>query len=98
MSSPRPLDSTPEGSHLPVTPRPTPDQGQSAASVRDADDVTAGPDRPPSLWRNWDYMCWWSGNAVSLLGSNLSTMAFPLLAVFSTGSVLNAGIIAAAGG
>ncbi|WBC18172.1 MFS transporter [Micromonospora sp. WMMA1998] len=42
-------------------------------------------------------MCWWSGNAVSLLGSNVSTMAFPLLAIFSTGSVLDAGIIGAAG-
>src|SRR5262245_38417072 len=49
-----------------------------------------------SLWRNRDYMCWWGGNAVSLLGTNVSNMAFPLLALFSTGSVLNAGIIAAA--
>jgi len=42
-------------------------------------------------------MFWWSGNAMSLLGSNVSNMAFPLLAIFTTGSVLNAGIIAAAG-
>ena len=34
---------------------------------------------------------------MSLLGSNVSNMAFPLLAIFTTGSVLNAGIIAAAG-
>ncbi len=60
-------------------------------------DGAASPSRPPSLWRNRDYMYWWSGNAVSLLGSNVSNMAFPLLALFSTGSVLNAGIIAAAG-
>ena len=42
-------------------------------------------------------MWWWSGNSVSLLGTYVSAMAFPLLAVYSTGSVLNAGIIAAAG-
>ncbi|GAA1240797.1 MFS transporter [Oryzihumus leptocrescens] len=62
--------------------------------------AATGPAEVPgssSLWRNGDYMCWWSGNAVSLLGSNLSVMAFPLLAVFITGSVLDAGIIAAAG-
>jgi MFS family permease len=58
---------------------------------------TASPSRPPSLWRNRDYMFWWSGNTVSLLGSDVSNMAFPLLALFGTGSVLNAGIIAAAG-
>lgn len=52
---------------------------------------------PRSLWRNRDYLLWWSGDAVSLLGSNISVMAFPLLAMFATGSVLNAGIIAAAG-
>jgi hypothetical protein len=69
------------------------DRAPEVADVQPA----ASRTRPPSLWRNWDYMCWWSGNAVSLLGSNLSNMAFPLLAVFSTGSVLNAGIIAAAG-
>jgi MFS family permease len=75
-----------------------------AQDRRAAADAGAGPDpvgpgsvAPPSLWRNRDYMCWWSGNAVSLLGSNVSNMAFPLLAIFSTGSVFNAGIIAAAG-
>jgi len=90
-----------------------PDQGSSTVPVRDedrapegardlvteaADTPTATPtSRPPSLWRNRDYMFWWSGNAVSLLGSNVSNFAFPLLAIFTTGSVLNAGIIAAAG-
>jgi MFS family permease len=50
-----------------------------------------------SLWRNRDYLCWWSGTAFSLVGSNVSAIAFPLLVVFSTGSVLGAGVIAAAG-
>ena len=42
-------------------------------------------------------MCWWSGTAFSLVGSNVSAIAFPLLVVFSTGSVFGAGVIAAAG-
>ncbi len=52
---------------------------------------------PPSLWRNRDYMCWWTGNAFSLVGSYVSVMAFPLLVVFTTGSVFDAGVIAATG-
>lgn len=63
--------------------------------------ASTGPDaelRPPpvSLLRNRDYMCWWSGNAFTLVGSNVSAIAFPLLIVFSTGSLLGAGVIAAA--
>jgi MFS family permease len=42
-------------------------------------------------------MCWWSGAAFSLVGSYVSAMAFPLLVVFTTGSILDAGVIAAAG-
>ena len=60
--------------------------------------TSAAPDTyPVSLWRNRDYLCWWSGSAFSLVGSNISAMGFPLLIVFSTGSVLGAGFIAAAG-
>jgi MFS family permease len=75
--------------------------GQSTDTATRSLDATSGgrPVASPSrsLWRNRDYLLWFTGNAVSLLGSNLSTMAFPLLAVFGTGSVLNAGVIAAAG-
>ena len=74
---------------------------QEPAGTRVREPTAKGPGRrrprPPSLWRNRDYMWWWSGNSVSLLGTYVSAMAFPLLAVYSTGSVLNAGIIAAAG-
>jgi len=42
-------------------------------------------------------LCWWGGTAFSLVGSNVSAIAFPLLVVFSTGSVFGAGVIAAAG-
>jgi MFS family permease len=58
---------------------------------------TGTPARQPSLWRNRDYMLWWTGNGLSMVGTNVSAMAFPLVAMFTTGSVLNAGLIAAAG-
>jgi MFS family permease len=49
-----------------------------------------------SLWRNRDYMSWWTGTAISLTGTSVSEMAFPLLVLFSTGSVAKAGLISAA--
>ncbi|MGA8115133.1 MAG: MFS transporter [Actinocatenispora sp.] len=52
--------------------------------------------RAGSLWRNHDYMCWWTGTAFSLIGSNVSVIAFPLLVLFGGGSVFDAGLIAAA--
>jgi MFS family permease len=76
------------------------EQQSTDAATRSLDRPSEGrpvASQSRSLWRNRDYLLWFTGNAVSLLGSNLSTMAFPLLAVFGTGSVLNAGVIAAAG-
>lgn len=49
-----------------------------------------------SLWRNRDYMCWWSGTALSQLGSNMSLVAFPLLVLFGGGTVFDASVLAAA--
>lgn len=64
----------------------------------DDDAATSAPgSRPPSLWRNRDYLSWWTGTAFSVLGSNVSLVAFPLLVVFGTGSVFDAGVIGAAG-
>jgi MFS family permease len=54
------------------------------------------PPSPRSLWRNRDYMCWFSGTASSLVGSNVSVIAFPLLILFGGGSVLQAGLLGAA--
>lgn len=48
------------------------------------------------LWRNRDYMLLWSGQAVSVLGTQVSQFAFPLLVLFLTGSAAQAGIAAAA--
>jgi MFS family permease len=49
------------------------------------------------FWRDRDYVAWWSGTACSILGSSVSSLAFPLLLLFAAGSVWNAGLIAATG-
>jgi MFS family permease len=49
-----------------------------------------------SLWRNTDYMGWWTGNTLSILGTSMSTLAFPLLILFRGGSVTEAGLVTAA--
>lgn len=73
-----------------------------AEAVLDAPDPGAEPEsppppapRPPSIWRNRDYMGWWIGTTISSLGSSLSGIAFPLLMLYETGSVAKAGVIAA---
>jgi MFS family permease len=72
------------------------DQPQSDSA--NTDPVAAsGPARHVSLWRNRDYLSWFTGTAFSYVGSYLSAMAFPLLVLFSTGSVLSAGVIASTG-
>src|SRR6266516_836511 len=57
------------------------------------------PDRgakPRSLWTNRDYMGWWTGNTISALGTSVSNIAYPLLVLYTTGSVAKAGAITAA--
>lgn len=60
--------------------------------------MTANDEDQPAtaLWRNRDYLSLWSGDAVSTLGSSMSSIAYPLLVLFATGSVARAGIISAA--
>src|SRR6184192_3021305 len=53
------------------------------------------PSFTPSLLRNRDYMLLWSGQVVSVLGSPLSEIVFPLLAWDMTGSPVPAGILLA---
>jgi MFS family permease len=53
-------------------------------------------EQPVSLWRNRDYMAWWTGNGMSTLGTAVSTIAFPLLVLHTTGSLAQAGSITAA--
>lgn len=48
------------------------------------------------LFRNRDYTGWWIGATVSEYGTALSTVAYPLLILFVTGSSTSAGVVAAA--
>jgi MFS family permease len=47
------------------------------------------------LWRNRDYAGWWISSLVSSLGSAMSQLAYPLLMLYSTGSVARAGVVGA---
>jgi len=47
------------------------------------------------LWRHRDFLLLWSGQMVSAIGSQVSTLAFPWLILSVTGSPLQAGLIAA---
>jgi hypothetical protein len=57
-----------------------------------ADVTSAG-----GLRRNRDYLLWASGETLSMFGTSLSTFAYPLLILFTTGSAAQTGIVAAAG-
>ncbi|MEU8659815.1 MFS transporter [Actinoplanes philippinensis] len=48
-----------------------------------------------TLWRDRDYMSWWIGNGLSALGSSMSTLAYPLLVLYTTGSMAQAGVLMA---
>jgi MFS family permease len=51
--------------------------------------------RYPSLWRNRDFMLLWSGQLISMIGSQVSQLAFPLLVLAITRSPAQAGIAGA---
>lgn len=51
--------------------------------------------RPKSLWLNLDYMLLWSGQMVSNVGTQVSTLAFPLLILALTHSPAQAGFAGA---
>lgn len=50
---------------------------------------------PTPLWRNRDYLLLWSGQVVSMTGSQVSQLAFPLLILALTHSPAQAGLAAA---
>jgi MFS family permease len=65
--------------------------------VPDPPKETAGPKpKPRPLLLTRDYAGWWSGNTISALGTSISSIAFPLLVLYATGSVAKAGVITAA--
>ncbi|MHB8598863.1 MAG: MFS transporter [Ktedonobacteraceae bacterium] len=51
--------------------------------------------RSASLWRNRDYLLLMTGQGVSTLGTSMSQIAYPLLALALTGSPAQAGIVGA---
>ena len=51
---------------------------------------------PMPLWKNRDYLLLWSGQTVSVIGTQVSQIAFPLLVLALTGSPAQAGFVAAA--
>ncbi len=53
------------------------------------------PKQPKSLWLNLDYMLLWSGQLVSNVGTQVSTLAFPLLILALTNSPAQAGFAGA---
>ena len=51
------------------------------------------PDAPVPLRRNRDFLLLWSGMAVSVVGSRISTIAYPLLVLGLTDSPARAGLV-----
>ena len=57
-------------------------EGQEAQSAR-------------PLWRNFDFLLLWSGQTISVLGTNISALALPLLVLALTHSPVQAGLLVA---
>src|SRR5216683_3568863 len=78
-----------------------PGASQPGQSGRLSDPLDAGEagqashhpsDQPVPLRRNQDFLLLWSGQAVSVLGSQVSRIAYPLLVLAMTGSPAKAGL------
>ena len=62
--------------------------------TREQDDSEqAQPSRAVPLWRNWNFMLLEGGQTISLIGTSISLVAFPLLILALTHSPLQAGLI-----
>jgi MFS family permease len=53
------------------------------------------PQKPVSLWQNRDYLLLWSGQLVSTVGSGISQIAYPLLALAITHSPAQTALVGA---
>src|SRR2546427_8781394 len=74
------------------------DGSSRSKMVRGSDILTGGAvkDNPPRpLWRNRDFLLLWSGQTISVLGTNISTLALPLLVLVLTHSPALAGLLTA---
>ena len=60
------------------------------------EEVVPAPASPPvPLWRNGDYLLFWSGQVISVVGTIAAGIAFPLLVLALSHSPLQAGIVGA---
>ena len=57
--------------------------------------MTTRSAQAPSLWRNRAYLLLWGGQVVSTMGSGISQIAYPLLVLASTHSVVQAALVSA---
>ena len=74
------------------------DGSSRSKMVRGSDILIGGTvkDSPPRpLWRNRDFLLLWSGQTISVLGTNISTLALPLLVLVLTHSPALAGLLTA---
>ncbi|MGW0882092.1 MFS transporter [Streptomyces sp. NPDC002671] len=58
--------------------------GESLLDTAEAETDAAAP--PESLWRNGDFLKFWLGETVSLLGTQVTTLALPLTAIRAFGA------------
>lgn len=88
----------PDAAHLATAtapPDPPPSPPPATESEPESASISSDSPKPVSIWRSRDYLSWWTGTTVSALGSTLSAIAFPLLMLYETGSVAQAGAVAA---
>lgn len=56
--------------------------------------AAAGTRAARPLWRNWDFQLLFAGSLTSVIGSEVSAIAYPLLVLAVTGSPAQAGVVA----
>ncbi|HET9979772.1 MAG TPA: MFS transporter [Ktedonobacterales bacterium] len=67
----------------------------SPREISDNPPVQPDQHRPRSLWRNRDFVLLWSGQLISTAGTQVTSLALPLLILAVTHSPAQAGIVAA---
>jgi MFS family permease len=65
------------------------------SSAADTSKKPISSQRPGSLWRNRDFVLLWSGQLISTAGTQVTSLALPLLILAVTNSPAQAGIVAA---
>ncbi|MGW1894093.1 MFS transporter [Streptomyces sp. NPDC002004] len=58
----------------------------ASANVTEADPAAAAGGPPRTLWHNGDFLKFWLGETVSLLGTQVTTLALPLTAIRAFGA------------